>query len=131
MLLLAQLAGDRAGALANPAQRGLRIAAGVPLDHLIQCRKELWIADRERLAACSGAANPTLQRLTAPADLAHPLGDRLARQATGAMHQRHATVAQTDRLIGRSQPPRAFIQMGPDRTQLPFQLGQRIHASET
>ena len=123
--------GNHPRALADPAQRGLRVTPGVSLDHLVQELEQFGIGNRNGIAPGSRPANPSrLERLTR-ADLSHPLEDRLARETTGLVHQRNSAVAQAHRFIRRRETSSAFVQVGPDRTQLPLQLGKRsFHAGD-
>ena len=129
MVTCTQAAGNHPRALADPAQRGLRIPSGVFLDHLVQELEQLGISNRNGLAPGSASANPSRHQRLARANLTHAFENRLARETDGPVHQRDPAVAQTHRLIRRRQAARAFVQVWPDRTQLPLQLGKRsLHA---
>jgi hypothetical protein len=124
-----EAAGNHPRALADPAQRRLRIPSGVPLDHLVERLEQFRIGNDDRLAPGSRAANPPrLERLTRT-DLSHPLEDRLTREAAGLVHQRDSAVTQAHRFIRRREASGALVQVRPDRTQFPLQLGKRsLHA---
>ena len=98
-------------------------------NHLIQRLHEFWIRNGDEFAACPGPANASLQRSAALVDLADAFGDGLARQPARPMHQRDSAVAHAKGFIRSRKAARAFIQMRPDRTQLPFQFRQNIHGA--
>lgn len=113
MFLLAQFFGDGPRALANPAQRGLRIPARLLVDQCFQRLHQTRIGLRDRFAASTGAPHATHQGLALGLQFANAFADRLARQATGAPHYRHPAIAQTHRFTRRHDASRAFVQMRP------------------
>ena len=117
---------DRTRALAGPAQRRFGIAPRLFLDHRLQPLHQLGVELGNAFTAPAGAADttwPTFPRLELPDSLA----DRLARKAAGTANQTYASVSQGLGLTGRRQAPGTFVQHGPDRTKLRFQLRQCVH----
>lgn len=131
MVARTQATGNHPRALADPAQRGLRIPSGVSLDHLVQGLKQLGIGNRTGFAPGSASANPSRHQRLARANLTHAFENRFARETARPVHQRDPAVAQAHRPIRRRQAARAFVQVWPDRTQPPLQLEKRsLHAQE-
>src|SRR6266700_4760643 len=117
-----------AGALARPAQGRLRVTAGCGLDHAVQGGYQARIVGRQRVSSAALVANPArgqrrgLQFLDA-------LGQRNARQATGAAHPRNTAITQFHRFAGGHQPAGVFVQMGPHASKVLGQLGIGAHTN--
>ena len=130
MFLLVKFPGNRPRALTNPSQRRLRVPARLRIDQPFQRLHQVRIGLRDGLASRPGPTNAAHQRPAPSLDFANTLGDGLARQATGAPHQRNSSIAQAHGFIGGHDAARAFIQMWPNRTKLPLQFGQGVHVCE-
>ena len=86
MTLVRQLCGNGPRTQADPAQRRLRITAGLLVDQLFQNPDKTWIGIRDRLAPRASAAYPPRTRHRARLNLPNAFTDRLARQTTGMLN---------------------------------------------
>ena len=118
MMLAGQLRRQGPRALADPAQRGFRIAPRVGFNQAVQRDQQLRVVHRNRLAPGSPTTDPTgLQHRPAP-NLADTPRNGPSRQSARAVHEGHAPVGQHQRLTRRHQPTRPFIQQRPHRREL-------------
>ena len=128
MVLLAQLLRNRPRALTDPSQGRLGVSARLRIDQFFEAGYETGVGLCEGLAARPRSPDAAYQRLTPSLDFADTLRDRLARQATGVVHERDAPITQAQRFIGRQEAACALVQMRPHRPKLPFQFWQGVHA---
>ena len=102
----------RAGALAGPAQRRLRVATRRRLDHAVQRGRQAGIVGCQRVSSAALATNPARGQRRG-LQLLNTLDQRDARQAAGAADPRNAAIAQFHGLAGSHQAAGMFVQMRP------------------
>jgi len=129
MPLAPQLRRQGPRALADPAQRGFRIAPRVGFNQVVQCAQQVRIMNRHRLPPRPRTTDPPgLQPGPGP-DFADALRNGPSRQSARAVHEGHAPVGHHQRLARRHQATRPFIQHRPHRRELlPQQPHVRLHA---
>ena len=131
MLLPAQLQGNGPRALTNPAQGRFRIPTRFTSNQLIQCAQKMRIRDGEVLAPRTCPTNMTLHGAVSCVDLANTLADRLARQSTSPVNDRHSAITQADGFVGRHDASRSLIQQRPHSTELSRQRCLGIHGQKS
>jgi len=101
--------------LGGPAQRRLRIPAGLRVHQRRQCRDQPRVGVSQLLAAAAGRPHP---RLRPAFRLPHPPAYRVRVHASRRRHSLDAAAAQLQRLRPEQQPPLTLIQV---RAQQPVQ----------
>lgn len=113
MPLRTQRLGQRACALAGPAQRRIRIATAQRFDQPLQIAAQRRIEAFGALAPATGATHPSTGRAAQPRLVQLPAApaDKTARQPRRRCHRRDAAPTQRLRFGRRPQPPLPLIQM--------------------
>ena len=128
VLLAGQLRGQGARALADPAQRRLRIAARFRINQPVQRPHQSGIAGEDLLASRPRPADAPRRQWRSRLDLPHAFGDGFARQATGAADLRDTAMAQRPGFAGSREPTRPLVQEWPEGREFPLEVGEEFHA---
>ena len=117
MVLRRQFCRQGPRALARPAQRRFRVAAGQGLDQRFEAPRQVGIALHEGRPAPTWAPYPA-RRKRGLLEFLHALHDRDARQSTGSTYGRYAAMAKLTSLGGRKQSPRSLVKVRPQERHL-------------
>lgn len=131
MLPPSQLRGQGPRALANPAQRGLRIAARFRIDQAVQRGWQAGIMGEDFLASSPRPPDASGRRHRSLLHFPQALGDGFARKAAGAADLRHAAMTQGPSFAGGRKAPCPFIQERPEGGEFLLELSERFHAPES
>ncbi len=130
MPVAAELSGDSARTLGRPPQGRLRITPRVALDQRLQRGQQPRIGDGDGLPPRPRPPNPPRRERGLGPNFPNAPGDGFPRQSAHAVGERHPAVAQAQRFIGHREATRPFVQVGPNRPQLPPEFGQDAHAMQ-
>jgi hypothetical protein len=108
--LSAQRRGKVTLTAADPAQRRLRIAAGCPLDQLLERFQKARLTINRTLASTSRPPDTIRRLLAATLQFGDAAIDRAARNPRRCRNRRHPTVTKRRRLVGCNQPTPALVQ---------------------
>jgi hypothetical protein len=122
-----QLRRQRASARAHLAQGRLRVATRRGLDHAVQGGYQARIVGDQRVSCAALVANPARSHRRG-LQFSNALGQRNARQATGAAHSRNAAMTQFHCFAGGHRAAGVFVQMRPHASEVLGQLGIGAHA---
>ena len=126
MTLRRECLGQLPRGLARPAQRTVRIPAGVGIDQGVQRRKQARVAGGPPLGPTARTADAAT-RVGSLLQLPHPGVDRRARQPTDAGHPRAAAMAQRPRARTGQQAALLLGQVRSDQLVQPGQHGVDLH----